>query len=306
MSALSQLGKLTAEQKAILRSKTVKLNRSVDDLLALLEPIAEFDAAVENARTKAGCVVGFVLLLAFLLFVFGWQQRSTIHSGGPRKGKGSIRMRDTPSEQVEETGLLLAAGVLAAVALFIRVRVINPLKVGGGLSLDLGEVTIPFLRILREEVPAGNLIQIHIDLDWLETPKHLLPGKDPNEKKYLASWFHGQATFADGTRLQWRVVDGLRSRTRTRQGISGKTKTKIKRVLRSDVAVKLAFPSKIYSLLPGNSGDEKPAADDTPKRLSVSLKKTTKTTMETSTEAFQMLLDLIADGYRSVTARKGA
>ena len=190
---------------------------------------------------------------------------------------------------------------------FIIIRVIRPISACySGLSVNLREVTIPFLRILREEVPSSEPLQIQIDLHWLETVKHLLPGKNSKEKKYLASWFHGQATFADGTRLHWRVVDGLRSRTRTRKGISGKTKTKIKRVLRSDVAVKLAFPSKTYSLLPGNSGDEKPATDGPAKRLSVSLKKTTKTTMETPTEAFQMLLDLIADGYRSVTARKGA
>ena len=284
MSALAQLGKLTAEQKAILQSKTVKLNRSADDLLALLDPIAEFDATAGSARSKAGCVVALAFLAASVLFCAGWVVG----------GVGGI-------------ACFVAAGVLAAVAAFIIIRVIRPLSAGfSGLSVNLREVTLPFLRILREEVPAGEPLQMQIDLDWLETAKHLLPGTDPNEKKYLASWFHGQATFADGTRLHWRVVDRLRTRTRTRRGISGKIKTKIKRVLRSDVAVKLAFPSKTYSLVPGSSGDEKPATDGRAKRLSVSLKKTTKTMMETPTEAFAMLLDLIADGYRSVTARKGA
>ena len=47
------------------------------------------------------------------------------------------------------------------------------------------------------------------------------------------------------------------------------------------------------------------AFDSNAKRVSVSLK-TTQKTMETSTHAFEMLVDLIADGYRSVAARKGA
>lgn len=282
MGVFAQLSKLTAEQKAILQSKDIKLHRTADNLLALLTPIAELDAAADSLRTKARRLRGFSLVAAIAFFFVA------------RGLDGSARI-----------GVFAVSAILIALAIFLTVRVVKPLALAD-ISDNLRTVALPFLRVLREDVAPGEPLQMHIGLDPLASKKHLLAGKVAKETNYLDPWFEGQATFADGTRLHWRVVDQLRSRTRTKRSASGKTKMKTKNRLRSDAAVKLSFPSKTYSLIPNTSGARSEASGDSnAKRLSISLK-TTQKTMETSTHAFEMLVDLIADGYRSVAARKGA
>lgn len=285
MGALEQLRKLTAEQRAILRSRDIKLHRTADDLLALLTPLAELDAAADSARMKAGCLQVFSVVAAAVLLITGFML----------DGSGRI-------------AALIACAALVALAIFLRTRVVKPLALAD-ISDNLRTVAIPFLRVLREDVAPGEPVQMHIDLDPLVSKNHRLAEKKTKkttETNYLDPWFDGQATFADGTRLHWRVVARLRSRTRTKRSASGKTKMKTKNQLRSDAAVKLSFPAKTYRLIANVNGASTEASPDgNAKRISISLKNTQKT-LETSTHPFEMLVDLIADGYRSVAARKGA
>src|SRR5688572_30162562 len=59
---------LSAEQKQILVDKRIDANRSVDELLALMKPLAACDTMADKVRTKLGCSFA----LAIVLTIFGF------------------------------------------------------------------------------------------------------------------------------------------------------------------------------------------------------------------------------------------
>lgn len=283
MKSVELLRRLTPEQKAILVSRNVKLHRTPDDLLALLEPLAELDSQANSERERNTVLMLLCAIPATVLTVVGF-------------------FFPPPAR----TGCWIGALLLAVLAVYLLLRRVRPIRASRtSVSPNLREVALPFLRILRQDLADGEALQVHMSLDALEDGKHKLAGSTSSETSYVDPWFEGQATLAEGTRLQWRVVDRLRVRVRRKRSSSGKTKTKTKRMLRSDVAVKLAFPSRLYSApgTPDLAGT--PAPTEAAKRVPVALKKTQKTD-GTDIVSLSMLLDLIADGFRQAAARNEA
>ncbi|MEA2568955.1 MAG: hypothetical protein QOI24_956 [Acidobacteriota bacterium] len=280
MSATGLLKSLSDEQKAILAEKKVKLNRPADELLNLLKPIAAFDVAAAPARKQAGCSLAVLIVLSVIVAIYGLNQ------------EGNLR-----------TVCLALAGAFI-VAAIVNGRTWGRLK-GADVSDNLSNIVIPFLTILREDVAPAEPVTLDIDLTAADAKKKLTQTIEPKTKGYpklvtsvfMNPWFEGNAVFADGTQLKWKVIDRLRVTKKTKKNPRGKIKTKTKTKVRSDVRVTMAFPTKRYApkhnAVPGE------------KRHEVKLAKRTKGAADTP-QGFPMLIDLIADGYRKVTSQKGA
>jgi hypothetical protein len=281
MSATDLLDALSDEQKAILATKKVKLTRTADELLALLKPIAAFDIAAAPARKKAGCTLAVFILLTIVTTVIALTQ-----------------------EAIVQNTILGVALVLAVVAVIIW-RSYKKLA-SADIADTLSHVVVPFLAILREDVTATEPIDVDIDLSP-DNAKEKLASEDKLPKKgayykiiqriYMNPWFEGHTTFADGTRVSWKVVDRIRELQKTKKNPRGKIKTKTKRKLRTEVAVKLGFPTKRFVA-------EREGVVAGEKRASMVIEKTSKGDLET--KAFQLLIDAIAAGYSGVSAQKGA
>jgi len=280
MSASSLLKSLSDEQKAILAAKKVTLNRPADELLTLLKPIATFDTVAAPARKKAGCWAGALFPIGVIAIFIALGQEGT-------------------------TRIILfgAAGVCLLIAFVMR-SAYAKLK-AADVSDNLAAVVIPFLTILREDVPATEPVAVDIDLSAAESSEKKTNTIEPKSKGYpkitttfyADPWFEGSTVFADGTHVAWEVIDRLRVTKKTKKNPRGKIKTKTKSKLRSDVRVKLGFPTKRFAPTRGEI-----AADE--KRHEVKVAKRAQGTAE-SPQAFRMLIDVIADGYRSVEGNKG-
>jgi hypothetical protein len=280
MSATGLLKSLSDEQKAILAAKKVKLNRPADELLNLLKPIAAFDVAAAPARKQAGCSLSALIVLSVIVAIYGLNQ------------DGNLR-----TVCLALSGAMIVAAIIAG-------RTWSKLR-SADVSDNLSNVVIPFLAILREDVAATEPVELDLDLTAADAKEKLTQTIEPKTKGYpklvttvfMNPWFEGNAVFADGTQLKWKVIDRLRVTKKTKKNPRGKIKTKTKTKVRSDVRVTMGFPTKRYApkhnAVPGE------------KRHEVKLAKRTKGAAETP-QGFPMLIDLIADGYRKVTSQKGA
>ncbi|HKO02068.1 MAG TPA: hypothetical protein VJ032_10265 [Thermoanaerobaculia bacterium] len=280
MSASSLLKSLSDEQKAILAAKKVTLNRPADELLTLLKPIAAFDTAAAPARKKAGCWAGALFPIGIIgIFIALGQD-------------GAVRL------------IMLGVAAALIVVAIVMTKTYRTLK-AADVSDNLAAVVIPLLTILREDVPAAEPVSVDIDLTAAESREKRTNVIEPKSKGYPKittsfysdPWFEGSTVFADGTHVAWEVIDRLRVTKKTKKNPRGKIKTKSKSKLRSDVRVKLGFPTKRFAPTRGEV-----AADA--KRYDVKLAKRSQASAE-SPQAFRMLIDVIADGYRSVEGNKG-
>jgi hypothetical protein len=286
MSATELLRSLSDEQKEILKSKSVKLNRTADELLALLKPVAVFDAAAAPARTRAGCSIAAMVVASIILTIVAFN-----NEGATRIG-------------------LFALVALLIVGIVVFARRLKVLR-GADVSDNLGAVVVPLLRVLREDVEPGEPVQVSIDLTQPNAKSKMTSESEPYkqgvyrkiiDRLYVDPWLEGSAVFADGTRLHWSVVDHLRESQKTKKTPRGKIKTKTKRKLTTEVSVKVAFPSRRYTVT--RQGDDVHHGD---KRQTMTLEKSSKTAEATDhSQAFEMLVALIAEAYRGVAAHKEA
>ena len=264
---------MTSEQRQIAAAKRLGVNRPIDEVLALARALLEFDASAASKRSKAGCGIGIAILLVI--------------GGLVAAGNNHV-----------ELGLALAAvgvlGTIVTIVLYVRLRAED-------LSDNLREAAVPFLAVLREDMNPGDPLHVNIDLSPTVSAPKLKKKSDPYKKGayykivdslYVDPWFDGSATLADGTKLRWKVIEHLIQQKKTkRTGNKIKSKTKIKR--KTVATVTLAFATKEYAV----EGD----AQREEKRATVTLAKKQKST-EANSPAFQMLVDLIAEGYGRVKA----
>lgn len=217
---------LNDEQKGILQQKTVSLNRPIDDLIALLAPIAKADATGDKRRVTLGCTAA----LAFVASVFAAM-------------------------------LIPKIGVAVFVPLFITGVVLIVLfrrSKKEDISDNLRVTALPMLVALRDDF-SKDPVSLKLDLRS-PTAKE----KKTNEQKgtgmmktvesfYVDPWLTCEATLADGSRLQWSVVDHIRERKRWKKSTSGKYKQKTKLKKKVDVDAELRPNKKTYAA----AGDDK-------------------------------------------------
>lgn len=238
MNVLTLYRSLDAEQKRILREKQVDLNRPVDDLLKLLNPLASCDKVADKARTPLGCTFGLAIVAAIVLcFVLPW-----------------------PALAVPL--VLVVAIVLITGFLFFWTRRVD-------LSNNLREFVLPVLTLFREDIDPRH--PFHMKLD-LRSPlsKAKKTGESAPYKRgayhkiidstYVDHWMTAEGVLVEGTRLWWSITDSIRERKKTKKNPRGKYKTKTKYTKKTKIEVEVGLQKSSYELQ-GNAGDKVKAGD---------------------------------------------
>jgi hypothetical protein len=119
---------------------------------------------------------------------------------------------------------------------------------------------------------------------------------------YLDPWFHGKAVLADGSRLMWTVSDMIVKSSRTKRTARNKLKTKTRHIKRSQVAIALAVPNKVYGVARGPAQEgSKLAVAAGPKRSTIKLVRKLKTRSLDPVDP-ALLIDAVSGAYRQITA----
>ena len=278
MNAWQTYRSLNPEQKQILARKQLELNRPVDQLLALLKPIAACDRIANKAQRQFGCTFALLILFTIIGVIFfsniGW---------GPL--------------------------TFAALLLFIGGAIVSGwfwswLK-GLDVSDNLGKFVIPVLAVFREDIDPSTPVHLRLDLTKpTSAPKKTAesaPFKHGSyykiiDKTYVDPWMDAEAVLVDGTRLRWSVTDRIRERQKTKRNPRGKIKSKTKYRKVTDVEVQLALKSKTYSVTRAD-------AETDGKRSKVAVQRSVRTDSLDPVDP-RALIDAVTDVYRSLKPAK--
>jgi hypothetical protein len=215
---------LDPEQARVVQTKQVSLNRPVTELIGILTPVAQYDAAGDSSRKSLGCGGAALIVLGILALI----------------------VNTIPFHIPIALGLLAAGGAMAFVAMRKRSE---------DLSDNLRLCAVPFLVALREDFGAEP-VELKLDLRP-PLSKEKQTGKEKVDKvtttTYVDPWMSGDGVLADGSRLRWSVVDTIIERSYWKRGSSGKQKLKTKRKKRVEIDVDLTLRAKTYNV----AGEEK-------------------------------------------------
>jgi hypothetical protein len=203
---------LNAEQTNLVRQKQVSLNRPIDELLGILAPVAQWDAAGDDSRRTFGCAAAAACVIGVAaLFVSVW-------IGIP----------------------LIAIGVVLIV--------VWNRKKAEDLSDNLRRCAVPLLVALREDF-GSDPVEIKLDLRAPMSPaKQTDKTKEGRTTitTYTDPWMSGEGVLHDGSRLRWNVVETIVEKSYWKKGSSGKSKLKTKRKKRVEIDVDLTLKAKTY------------------------------------------------------------
>jgi len=224
---------LNDEQRGIVREKVVTLNRPIGDIINLLAPVAKWDAAGDTARTRFGCSGALFILASIPFFFLAANARHAFAVGG---------------------GLMILAGILMIV--------VWKRKKSEDLSDNLRVSVLPFLAALREDF-SSDPVSLKLDLRGPKSPEKVKDVfkttgmmKDVTTT-YVDPWMSGEGTLADGSRLQWSVVDTIVAKQRWKKSASGKYKSKTKTKKKTAIDVTLALKAKRYDVGSFDANDVK-------------------------------------------------
>ena len=262
---------LGAEQKQILKDKKVELNRPIDELLALLKPLAACDKVADQSRKKLGCSFGVGIVAAIVLAF---------------------------------TGLLIPLVLVAAVALVLGVLYFFTRKID--LSNNFRDFALPVLTVFREDFDPAKPVHLRLNLDP-PTAKAKMTAQLPAYKKgvyhkvidktYVDHWMTASAVLVDGTKLSWNVTDNILVREKTKKNPRGKYKSKTKYKKKTELQVDLALRKKTYAMTPSVTSD--PAAGDD-KRYKLEREREVRSASLDPLDPKE-LIDLVADVYRQTS-----
>ena len=203
---------LNSEQTNVVREKQVSLHRPINDLLEILGPVAQYDAAGDTSRRNFGCTGASAIVLGVVgLFAF-WP-----------------------------------AGV-ALIAAGIVLLIVWNKKKAEDISDNLRKCAVPLLVALREDF-GGDPIELKLDLRPPMSPAKQT-SKEKVQKTtittYSDPWMSGEGVLHDGSRLRWSVVETIIEKSYWKRGSSGKSKLKTKRKKHIEIEADLTLKAKNY------------------------------------------------------------
>lgn len=234
---------LGVEQKQILKDKKVELDRPIDEILALLKPLAACDKLADKSRTKMGCSFGLGIVLTVVLLILfsniGWSAL---------------------------TFLIFAAFLVSVIAVAVLYFFMKSIDI----SNNFRDFALPVLTIFREDFDAAKPVRLRLNLDPPTADSKKTGESAPYkhgayhkiiDTTYVDPWMTASAVLVDGTRLSWEVTDKVRERKKTKRNPRGKYKTKTKYRKKTDIEVEVALRKKTYEMtahtLGAVPGDEK-------------------------------------------------
>jgi hypothetical protein len=223
MGVIAAYRSLNAEQKQIIKERIVNVNRPVDELLALLRPLAACDKLVGKSG-KFGCYGGLAIPLVILTAI--------LTSNGVLPGAVG--------------GLLVVALIVAMIASFVLWGWAKSIDLHDGLN----SFTLPMLSVFRDDFDREKPLHLQLDLRAPDHKEKLVSKGDPYKKGayhkiidsiYKDEWCSGEGVLTDGSKLRWSVRDAIRKRDKTKKTASGKykSKTKYKKITTLDVSLTL-------------------------------------------------------------------
>ena len=217
---------LNAEQKGILRDKRIDVTRPVDEVIALIQPVAACDAA-EAGVAKWGCLSIVAIIAAFVLLLV-----------------------DTlPIWLRLPLAAVLAVAGIAGIAFWIWASRID-------VSDNLRGFILPLLRLFREDIDRAEPLHLRMDLRApTDSTKKQSVGQPYSKGAYykiidtiyLDPWLEADAVFADGSRVHWSIADTVIKHDKTKR-MGGKYKTKTKYSRKSAVDVAMTLRKKAYAV----------------------------------------------------------
>jgi hypothetical protein len=281
MSAWKTYRSLSPEQKQIVSQKKLELNRPVDELIALLKPVAACDTLANKSQTRFGCTFSVMLLLTLAAVIFfsnlGW---------GPLT-LGVL--------------LLFIAGAVFTGWFWMMLRGID-------VSNNLRQFVVPVLALFREDIDPKSPVHLRLDLS---KPIHATKKTAESDAykagiyhkvidtTYVDPWMAAEAVLVDGTKLRWSVTDRIRERKKTKRNARGKYKTKTKYRKVTDIDVQLAMRTKTYAVADAEVSDDG-------KRSKVDVQRSVRSDSLDPIDP-RALIDAITDVYRAARpAQKGA
>ncbi|HYI08298.1 MAG TPA: hypothetical protein VEK57_04435 [Thermoanaerobaculia bacterium] len=228
MSVVQTWRSLNAEQKRILLDKRLEVTRPIDELLALLKPLAACDARADQSRTRLGCSFGLALVLTVAALI-AWGN-------------------DVPFAMA--TALVLLAAAIALGYFYFWTKRID-------VSNNFRQFALPVLSVFREDIDAAPPVRLKLDLGSPTAASKKQSEKAPYsmgvyhkviESTYLDPWMSAEAVLVDGTKLSWQVTDSIRELQKTKRNPGGKYKTKTKYTKKTDLEVRLGIRKKTYDV----------------------------------------------------------
>ncbi|HEU4889808.1 MAG TPA: hypothetical protein VFV49_18135 [Thermoanaerobaculia bacterium] len=267
---------LSAEQRQILKAKKVELDRPIDEILALLKPLAACDKLADKSRTKMGCSFGLGVVLTIVLAVVlsnvGWSALT----------------------------LLVLVAFVAAVAfagtMYFFMKSID-------LSNNFRDFALPVLTVFREDFEATKPVHLRLNLDPPTASSKKTAESAPYKQgvyhkvidtTYVDPWMTASALLVDGTKLSWEVTDEVRERKKTKRNPRGKYKTKTKYRKKTDIEVEVALRKKTYAMTAQSPG-EVTSGD---KRNKVRMEREVRSDSLDPLNP-RVLIDVVADVYRN-------
>ena len=281
MSVVQAWRSLSAEQKQILVDKRIDANRSVDELLALMKPLAACDTMADKVRTKLGCSFALAILLTIVGFFV------LINVAG------------------FTVGVILAL-VLLAVAIALGFFYFWTKKID--VSNNFRQFAVPVLSVFREDIDATKPVHIQLDLSSPTDKSKLQSESAPYasgvyhkviDSMYRDPWMSAEAVLVDGSKLSWSVTDSIRERKKTKRNPRGKYKTKTKYSKKTNLEVTLKMRKKTYDV--AAPAEAELTADE--KHSTVKVERQVQSA-SLDPVVPRALIDLIADVYRNASLTK--
>lgn len=277
MGAWSTYRSLSAEQKQILSQKQIELRRPVDELLALLKPIAACDTVANKSQTKFGCTSAVLFVVAFVALFF---------------------LANFGIAAMIAGELLLAGAAVATLAFWIWLRGID-------VSNNLRGFVIPVLALFREDIDPKSPVHLRLDLRKPNDASKKVSESDAYKKgvyhkiidtTYADPWMTAEAALTDGTKLWWSVTDRIRERKKTKRNPRGKYKTKTKYRKITELDVQVGLRTRTYAI----AGD---GVTTDGKRSKVEVQRSVRSESLEPIDP-RALIDAVTDVYRAARPAK--
>jgi len=287
---LRKLRELSPAERETIASGRFAGDFTPDALLDQMRTLARFDASNDTTRASLKKWLWAIVLLTFFGFV---ALKFLPHSDSLMRAVWIVP--------------LLVLELLLVIAMGVTLWRLRNVDIGNNFR----QVALPFLALLKQDMDPNQTITVRIDLrDALHASKKKRSSTPYAQgayhrvvdTTYLDPWFHGKTTLADGSRLMWTVHDTIVKSTRTKKTASRKTKTKTRHVKRSQVAIALSVPNKVYGVArgPAQPGSKLAVAAGA-KRSTIKLVRKLKTQSLDPIDP-ALLVDAVSGAYRQITA----
>jgi hypothetical protein len=168
----------------------------------------------------------------------------------------------------------------------------------------------PLLALLREDIEAGKPLELWVDLRGPQQADKIVRTSPVYQHGayhkvvdtiYHDAWLQARARLADGSRLQFAVIDQVRSTAKEKRNPRGRIKRKTKHKKKTRLTVTLTVPNGLYTPAPGGRPVPKHKLAPGARHTKVTLGGTLVARHVDALPQLESLIELISGAYERVT-----